>query len=93
MQFCGRGECLLRLNPGDFDAPVRELEMAIATAKQQQARIFQLAAAISLARAWVAAGQPENGTAALQEAIGAFGEDDDPPQLALARAMLSAHSA
>jgi hypothetical protein len=27
----------------------------------------------------------------LQEAIGAFGEDDDPPQLALARAMLSAH--
>jgi hypothetical protein len=71
---------------------VRDFEMAGAAAKQQQARIFQLAAAVSLARAWAAAGQPENGTAALQEAVGAFGEDDDPPQLALARAMLAARS-
>jgi predicted ATPase len=86
-----RGECLLRLDR-DFDAAVRELETAIATAKQQQARICQLAAAVSLARAWAAAGRPENGTAALREAIGPFGEDDDPPQLALARAMLSARS-
>jgi tetratricopeptide (TPR) repeat protein len=86
-----RGECLLRLDR-DFDAAVRELETAIATAKQQQARIFQLAAAVSLARAWAAGGRPENGTAALREAIGLFGEDDDPPQLALARAMLSARS-
>ena len=87
-----RGECLLRLDPGAFDAAVREFEMAVAAAKQQQARIFQLAAAISLARAWAAAGRPENGTAALQEAVGPFGEDDDPPQLALARAMLAARS-
>src|SRR5262249_33178997 len=87
-----RGECLLHLDPDDFDAAVREFETAIATAKQQQARIFQLAAAISMARAWPATGRGENGTAALQEAVGGFGEDDDPPQLALARTMLSAHS-
>jgi predicted ATPase len=87
-----RGECLLRLDPGAFDAAVREFEMAVAAAKQQQARIFQLAAALSLARAWAAAGRPENGTAALQEALGAFGEDDSPSQLASARAMLSARS-
>ena len=87
-----RGECLLRLDPGGFDAAVREFETAIAAAKQQQARAFQLAAAVSLARAWAAAGRPDNGIAPLQEVVGAFGENDDPPQLALARVMLSAHS-
>ncbi|MGA7489123.1 MAG: hypothetical protein WBW74_19545 [Xanthobacteraceae bacterium] len=86
-----RGECLLRLDPGDFDAAVREFESAIAAAKQQQAHAFQLAAAVSLARAWAAAGRPENGIAPLQEAVGAFGENDELPQLALARVMLSAH--
>ncbi|HEY6994651.1 MAG TPA: adenylate/guanylate cyclase domain-containing protein [Xanthobacteraceae bacterium] len=87
-----RGECLLRLEPGAFEAAVRELETAIAAAKQQQARAFQLAAAVSLARAWAAAGRPENGTPPLQEAVGAFGESEGPAQLALARTMLSAHS-
>jgi predicted ATPase len=87
-----RGECLLRLEPGAFEAAVRELEVAIAAAKQQQARAFQLAAAVSLARAWAAAGRPENGTPPLQEAVGAFGESEGPAQLALARTMLSAHS-
>ncbi|HEY7664380.1 MAG TPA: adenylate/guanylate cyclase domain-containing protein [Xanthobacteraceae bacterium] len=87
-----RGECLLRLAPGDLDAAVRELEAAIAAAKEQQAHALQLAAAISLARAWAAAGRGENGIAHLQEAAGAFDDGDGPAQLALARAMLAAHS-
>ena len=86
-----RGECLLRLDTGDFDAAVREFETAIAAAKQQQSRAFQLAAAVSLTRAWAVADRPEKGMGPLQEIVHAFGEGDDPPQLALARAMLSAH--
>jgi tetratricopeptide (TPR) repeat protein len=86
-----RGECLLRLAPGDL-AAVRELEAAIAAAKQQQAHAFRLAAAVSLARAWAVAGRPEHGIAHLQEAVGVFDKSDGPAQLAPARAMLSAHS-
>jgi predicted ATPase len=84
-----RGECLLRLDPGAFDQAVLEFETAIAIAKEQQARIFQLAAAVSLARATAAAGSPERGIAALAEIVSAFGEDHDAPQLALARTMLA----
>jgi class 3 adenylate cyclase/predicted ATPase len=87
-----RGECLLRLDPRNFDHAAREIETAIATAEQQQARAFQLRAAISLARAWAATGSPEKGTAPLHKVVSAFGEDDDAPALGEARQILSGHS-
>jgi predicted ATPase len=87
-----RGECLLRLDPRNFDHAAREIETAIATAEQQQARAFQLRAAISLARAWAAMGSPEKGTAPLHKVVSAFGEDDDAPALGEARQILSAQS-
>jgi tetratricopeptide (TPR) repeat protein len=83
-----RGECLLRLDPGALDQAVREFETAIEIAREQQARIFQLAAAVSLAHATAAAG-PERGMAPLREIVSAFTGDLDAPQLALARSMLA----
>jgi hypothetical protein len=83
-----RGECLLRLDPGAFDQTVLEFETAIEIAKEQQARIFQLAAAVSLVHATAAAG-PERGMAPLREIVSAFTGDLDAPQLALARTMLA----
>jgi tetratricopeptide (TPR) repeat protein len=85
-----RAECLLRLDPANFDQAIREFETAIATARQQQARVFWLRAAIALSRAWAARGAPEKGIAQLNEAVAAFCGDDDPAELAIARQMLTA---
>jgi class 3 adenylate cyclase/tetratricopeptide (TPR) repeat protein len=84
-----RAECLLRLDPANFDEAVREFELAIATAKQQQARVFWLRAAIGLSRAWAAKGSQPKGFAQLHEAAGAFSGDDDPAELAIARQILT----
>ena len=84
-----RGECLMRLDAGHSGEAMREFEAAVASAKQQQAHVFQLRAAISLARAWDAMGTPEKGPALLHEALGVFGTDDDAPELATARQILS----
>jgi class 3 adenylate cyclase/tetratricopeptide (TPR) repeat protein len=87
-----RAECLLRHDPSQFDEAIREFEAAIATAKQQQARVFWLRAAIGLSRAWAAKGAPEEGIAQLQEVVCAFSGDDGPRELAIARQILSDHS-
>ena len=86
-----RGECLLRLDPPRFDEAVGEFETAIAIAKQQQAHAFHLSAAMSLAHALAAGDMPEKGTAPLKDAVGAFGANDDNPELAIARQFLAAH--
>jgi class 3 adenylate cyclase/tetratricopeptide (TPR) repeat protein len=87
-----RAECLLRLDPSNFDEAVSEFEVAIATAKQQEARVFWLRAAIGLSRVWAAKGAQEKATAPLHEAVCAFSGDDDPLELAIARQILSSHS-
>jgi tetratricopeptide (TPR) repeat protein len=86
-----RGECLLRLDPPDFDGAMREFETAVATAVGQQARVFQLRARISLARAWIATGSPESGLAPLRDLVDVLGGDDDAPEIAVARHILAAH--
>jgi class 3 adenylate cyclase/tetratricopeptide (TPR) repeat protein len=77
-----RGECLLRLRPANLDEAMRELQTAVATAGQQQARALQLRAAISLARA------SEIGASPLREFVGTFSGDDVPPELAVALELL-----
>jgi hypothetical protein len=86
------GECLLRLDPDNVAVAVRSFETAIETATLQQAHIFRLAAAISLARAWAGAGRPEQGIAPLRQIVEILGDEDDVGQLAIAREMLSAQS-
>jgi class 3 adenylate cyclase/tetratricopeptide (TPR) repeat protein len=87
-----RAECLLRLDSANFDEAVGELEAAIVTAKQQQARVFWLRAAIGLSRVWASRGAPEKGIAQLREVVRAFSGDDEPRELAAAREILSGHS-
>ena len=77
-----RGECLLRLGPGQPDEAMSELQTAVATAGQQQARVLQLSAAISLARASDISASP------LREIVGTFSGDDVPAELAVALELL-----
>jgi class 3 adenylate cyclase/tetratricopeptide (TPR) repeat protein len=84
-----RAECLLQSDPPNFNEAVREFEMALAAAKQQQSRAFELRAALGLARAWAAQGEPERGTQPLQEIVDALNDDDGPAELATARLILS----
>jgi class 3 adenylate cyclase/tetratricopeptide (TPR) repeat protein len=87
-----RAECLLLMDPTNFEVAIRELELAIATGKQQQARLFWLRAAISLSRVWTDKGMPEKGVAPLREAIAVFSGDDNPLELTTARQILSSNS-
>jgi predicted ATPase len=87
-----RGECLLRLDPANFDEAIGEFETAAATARQQQARTFWLRAAIGLASAWATRGSPAKATPQLREAIAAFSGDDEPVELATARHILTGAS-
>jgi class 3 adenylate cyclase/tetratricopeptide (TPR) repeat protein len=86
-----RAECFLQLDPRSFDETVREFDTAIATAKQQEARVFWLRAAISLFRAWAQRGMPERGAAQLDDVVGVFSIEDEPRELATARQILSGH--
>ena len=88
-----RAECLLQLGQTNFDEAVREFEMAIAAARQQQSRAFELRAALGLARAWAAQGKAERGSRPLQDIVGALNNDDGPTELATARSMLSGFGA
>ena len=87
-----RGECLLRLDPPRFDEALGEFETAIAISKQQKAHVFQLSAAMSLAHAFATVDMPGKGTAPLNDAVGAFSDNDDNPELAIARQFLAAHA-
>jgi predicted ATPase len=84
-----RGECLLRQGASDFDQAIGEFEAAIATAKQQQARTFELRAAIGLSRAFAAKGAPDKAVAPLRDIVIAFGNDEGPAELATARQILA----
>ncbi|MBM4263804.1 MAG: hypothetical protein FJ145_20585 [Deltaproteobacteria bacterium] len=84
-----RGECSLRVAQPNFDEAVRDFEAAIETAKLQQARGFQLLAAISLAHAWSSVGRSEKGAMPLREAVSAFTDNDAPAQLETARRILA----
>ena len=87
-----RGECLLRLDPPRPDEAMVAFEAGIAIAKSQHALAFQLRAAVSLARAWGAAGVPGKRVAPLREVIALFDGSDDPPDLAEARKFVSSHA-
>ena len=84
-----RGECLLRLEPSRLDEAVRDFQSAIAVAKRQNALLFRLRAAISLARAGNRTGLSGKEYSQLKEAVGAFTAEADSPELISAREMLS----
>ena len=85
-----RGEMLLKRDPAN-PAPADEaLQTAIAVAKQQAARSFELRAALSLAKLYQSTARPADAHAVLAPALGGFAPTPEMPEIAEAQALLAA---
>ena len=83
-----RGEILLMRDPAN-PAPAEEaLLHAIAVAKQQSTRSFELRAALSLAKLYQSTGRPADAHAVLATALEGFAPTPDMPEFAEAQALL-----
>ena len=83
-----RGEILLKRDPRN-SAPTEEAFLtAITIAREQQARSFELRAAMSLARLWRDQGKPHQAGELLAPVYGWFTEGFDTPDLKEAKALL-----
>ena len=84
-----RGQTLLKQNPAD-SAPAEEAFLtAIAVAKQQGTRSFELRAALSLAKLYQSTGPPADAYAVLAPALEGFSPTPEMPEIAEAQALLS----
>ena len=85
-----RGDILLQRDPAN-PAPAEEaLLMAIAVAKQQGTRSFELRAALALARLYQSTGRPADAHAVLTPAHDGFAPTREMPEIAEAQALLMA---
>lgn len=82
-----RGELLLGAGL-DSDSAERELQQALAIAREQSAKLFELRAAMSLARLWRTQQKPLEAADLLAEVQGWFTEGSDAPDLKEARRLL-----
>jgi len=87
-----RGEMLLKLkhDPANTAAAEEALQTAIAVAKQQSARSFELRAALSLAKLYQSTDRRVEAHAALARALGGFTPSPEMPEIAEAQALLAA---
>jgi predicted ATPase len=83
-----RGETLARTGAGSSSEIESCLHRALEIARQQQAKSFELRAAMSLARVWLDQGKREDGRTLLEEIYGWFTEGFDTADLKDARALL-----
>ena len=85
-----RGEILLKRNPAN-PAPAEEAFLtAIAVAKQQGTRSFELRAALSLAKLYHSTGRPVEAHAVLAPALEGFSPTLEMPEIAEAQTLLAA---
>ena len=85
----GRGEILLKRDPAN-PAPAEEAFLtAIAVAKRQGTRSFELRAALSLAKLYQSTGRPADAHAVLAPALEGFSPTPDMPEIAEAQALLA----
>jgi len=85
-----RGDILLKQNPAD-PGPVEDAFLtAIAIARQQKTRSFELRAALSLAKFYRATGRDADGHAVLGPALEGFAPTPEFPEIAEAHALLAA---
>jgi predicted ATPase len=82
------GELLLQRDPADSASAQRALEAAIATARQQGTRSFELRAALSLAKLHQSAGRLAAAHAVLAPALEGFAPTPEMPQIAEAQALM-----
>src|SRR5271165_1122235 len=88
-----RGEILLECDPAN-PAPAEEaFQTAIAVAKRQSTRSFELRAALSLAKLYQSTGRPLDAHAVLAPALEGFSPTPEMPEIAEAQALLAALAA
>ncbi len=87
-----RGEILLKRNPANPASAEDAFLTAIAVAKQQAARSFELRAALSLAKLYQSTGRPAEAHAVLAPALEGFSPTPEMPEIAEAQALLAALS-
>ena len=87
-----RGEMLLKRDPAN-PAPAEEaFQTAIAVAKQQGTRSFELRAALALAKLYQSTGRPADAHAVLAPALEGFAPTPEMPEIAEAQALLAARA-
>jgi predicted ATPase len=85
-----RGQVLLNRDPAN-PAPARNAFLtAVAVAKQQGTRSFELRAALALARLYESTGRPVEAHAVLAPALEGFAATSEMPEIAEAQEMLAA---
>ena len=84
-----QGVCLLRLDSRNVGDATTSLQMAVDIAKQQNATLFQLKAAINMADVARSSGHSEKGLHPLRDLCANLPEGFDAPQLAEAKRLLS----
>ena len=84
-----QGVCLLRLDSRNVGDATTSLQMAVDIAKQQNATLFQLKAAINMADVAGSSGHSEKGLHPLRDLCANLPEGFDAPQLAEAKRLLS----
>ena len=85
-----RGEILLRRDPANSAPPEDAFRTAIAAAKQQGARSFELRAALALAKLYQSTARPADAHAVLAPALEDFSATPEMPEIAEAQALLTA---
>jgi predicted ATPase len=83
-----RGELLLRKDPRDIVAAETAFTHSIETARRQQAATFELRAALSLARLYLASGTGAQARTVLSSVVGKFTSAQQLPEIFEARAVM-----
>ena len=84
-----RGEILLKRDPAGAEPAEEAFRTAIAIAKQQGARSYELRAALSLAKLYQSTAQPAEAHAILAPALEGFSPTPEMPEIAEAQALLA----
>jgi class 3 adenylate cyclase/predicted ATPase len=85
-----RGEMLVKRDPANPAAPEEALLTAVAVAKQQSARSFELRAALALAKLYQSTARPADAHAVLAPVLKGFSPTPEMPEIAEAQALLAA---
>jgi predicted ATPase len=84
-----RGEILLKRDPADPALAEEAYKTAIAVAREQGARSWELLGALLLARLYHSTGRPSDAHAVLAPALGGFSPTPEMPEIAEAQALLA----
>ena len=85
-----RGEVLFRRDPANPVPAEEAFQTALAIAKQQGARSYELLASLSLAKLYQSTGRPTDAHAILAPALEGFSPTPEMPEIAEAQALLAA---